>query len=277
MNEQDSQLSKDTKQALTDLISIIDNLQISMLLIGAQARLLVFDNQYNVQGRATKDWDVAVKLDSWDKYNLLVNEMTTGKKPRFKTTSIIHKFIHINTGIEIDVIPFGEISDAEQEITWPDGNQMSILGLEETFANTEIEKIDDIEFRIVKIYAFIALKLLAWNERQENKDLEDIVLVLENYEQEERIFEELIDEISSGLFEIDEAADVLIGIDIRNKFKNRTLKRVKKVVNRIIRNKNQYLPKFVPKYLDGDDWDEAFDKIVKRFQALQYGLEKSST
>jgi hypothetical protein len=30
-----------------------------MLLIGAQARLLVFDNQYNIQGRATKDWDVA--------------------------------------------------------------------------------------------------------------------------------------------------------------------------------------------------------------------------
>ncbi|MCC5632583.1 nucleotidyl transferase AbiEii/AbiGii toxin family protein [Nostoc sphaeroides CHAB 2801] len=248
-----------------------------MLLIGAQARLLVFDKQYKIQGRATKDWDVAVKLDSWNRYALLVNKMTQGKNPRFKTTSIIHKFIHINTGIEIDVIPFGDISNAEQEITWPDGNQMSILGLEETFTNTEVEKIDDIEFRIVKIYGFIALKLLAWNERQENKDLEDIVFVLENYEEEERIFEELIDEISSGVFEIDEAADVLIGIDICNRFQAKTLKQVKKVVNKIIKNKNQYLPKFVPKYLDGDDWDEAFDKIVKRFQALQYGLEKSST
>ncbi|GAB1541132.1 hypothetical protein NUACC21_38020 [Scytonema sp. NUACC21] len=60
MNEQ---LNLDIKQFLSDFKAIIEPLQIPMLLIGAQARLLIFDSQYKIQGRATTDWDVAVKLD----------------------------------------------------------------------------------------------------------------------------------------------------------------------------------------------------------------------
>ncbi|MUG94629.1 hypothetical protein F7734_20570 [Scytonema sp. UIC 10036] len=266
-------LNLDTKQFLSDFKAIIAPLQIPMLLIGAQARLLIFDSQYKIQGRATTDWDVAVKLENWDKYDVLVTKMTAGDAPKFKKTNVIHKFIHINTGIEVDVIPFGEISNEEHTITWSDGNQMSTLGLEETFINTQIEKIDDIEIRVVSLYAFIALKLLAWNERRENKDLEDIILVLQNYQEEERVFEELLDEISSGQFEIDEASIILIGREIRTLFSHQTLNKLNQIITQIIDNKNQYLPQFIPKYLEANTWDEAFNKLVKRFQALQYGLE----
>jgi predicted nucleotidyltransferase len=65
MDEPQAKLDLKTKQVLTDLKAIIDTLQVPMLLIGAQARLLIFDSQYKVQGRATTDWDVAVKLDSY--------------------------------------------------------------------------------------------------------------------------------------------------------------------------------------------------------------------
>ncbi|MBD2390155.1 nucleotidyl transferase AbiEii/AbiGii toxin family protein [Aphanizomenon flos-aquae NRERC-008] len=270
------QIDLETKKFLTDFKSIIDSLEVPMLLIGAQARILIFDSQYQVQGRATKDWDVAVQLDNWDRYNLLISIMTTGQNPLFKKTKVIHKFIHIETELEVDVIPFGDISKPNQEINWPDGNQMNILGLEEAFANTEIIIIDNLEIRVADIDAFIALKLLAWNNRREKKDLKDIITVLRkspNEEDQDRVYDEFFDEIIEGRFEVDEAAIIFIGRNIQNKFKSETINKVKEIVD-IILEQDTYISQCMPKILDIEEWDETFDKIVKRFESLQYGLTK---
>ncbi|MDB9473546.1 hypothetical protein [Dolichospermum circinale] len=269
------QIDTETKKFLTDFKSIIDSLEVPMLLIGAQARILIFDSQYQVQGRATKDWDVAVKLDNWERYNLLISIMTTGQNPLFKTTRVIHKFIHIETELEVDVIPFGDISKPKQEINWPDGNQMNILGLEEAFTNTEIIIIDNLEIRVADIDAFIALKLLAWNNRRENKDLKDIITVLlksPNEEDEQRVYDEFIDAIIEGRFEVDEAAIIFIGRNIQSKFKSETISKVKEIVDIILKFQDKYISQCIPKILDAQEWDETFDKIVKRFESLQYGL-----
>ncbi|MBE9219246.1 MULTISPECIES: hypothetical protein [Dolichospermum] len=268
------QIDTETKKFLTDFKSIIDSLEVPMLLIGAQARMLIFDSQYQVQGRATKDWDVAVKLDNWERYNLLISIMTTGQNPLFKKTRVIHKFIHIETELEVDVIPFGDIGKPKEEINWPDGNQMNILGLEEAFVNTEIITIEKLEIRVADIDAFIVLKLLAWNDRRENKDLKDIIIVLlksPNEEDEQRVYDEFIDEIIEGRFQVDEAAIIFIGRNIQNKFKSETINKIKQIVE-IILGQDTYISQCMPKILDVEEWDETFDKIVKRFESLQYGL-----
>ncbi|GAA6618616.1 nucleotidyl transferase AbiEii/AbiGii toxin family protein [Scytonema sp. NUACC26] len=275
MNNPQITLDLKAKQILTDLKVIMDSLQVPMLLIGARARLLIFDSQYNLEGRATTDWDVAVKLDNWNQYNELRSQMTSGKIIRFKQTSVVHKFIHIETGLEVDVIPFGNISDENQEITWQDGNRMNTLGLEEAFSNTEVEKIDNFEIRIADICSFVALKLLAWNERRESKDLEDIVFVLKNYQVEERVYEELIEEISTGDFDVDEASIILLGRDISKVFRDKTINKINLILIKIIEKQNQVIPQFV-KSLEQNAWDEEFYKIVRCFQALQYGLEQET-
>ena len=270
------QIDTETKKFLTDFKSIIDSLEVPMLLIGAQARMLIFDSQYKVQGRATKDWDVAVKLDNWERYNLLISIMTTGQNPLFKKTRVIHKFIHIETELEVDVIPFGDIGKPKEEINWPDGNQMNILGLEEAFVNTEIITIEKLEIRVADIDAFIVLKLLAWNDRRENKDLKDIIIVLlksPNEEDEQRVYDEFIDEIIEGRFQVDEAAIIFIGRNIQNKFKSETINKIKQIVE-IILGQDTYISQCMPKILDVEEWDETFDKIVRRFESLQYGLTK---
>ena len=275
MSKSHPQLDLETKKFLTDFKSIIDSLEVPMLLIGAQARILIFDSQYQVQGRATKDWDVAVQLDNWERYNLLISIMTTGQNPLFKKTKVIHKFIHIETELEVDVIPFGDISKPKEEINWPDGNQMNILGLEEAFVNTEIITIEKLEIRVADIDAFIVLKLLAWNDRRENKDLKDIIIVLlksPNEEDEQRVYDEFIDEIIEGRFEVDEAAIIFIGRNIQNKFKSETINKIKQIVKIILELQDKYISECMPKIVDVKEWDETFDKIVKRFESLQYGL-----
>lgn len=83
MAESDAQVDQETKKILADLKAIVDSLDVPMLLIGARARVLAFDSQYT-QGRATKDWDLAVKVDDWSRYEALVTQMTTGEAARFR-------------------------------------------------------------------------------------------------------------------------------------------------------------------------------------------------
>lgn len=123
------------------------------------------------------------------------------------------------------------------------------------------------------------MKLLAWNNRKENKDLKDIITVLlksPNEEDEQRVYDEFIDEIIEGRFEVDEAAIIFMGRNIQNKFKSETFNKVKEIVHIILELQDKYISECMPKTLDAQEWYETFDKIVKRFEALQYGFTNSS-
>lgn len=272
MAETDIQIDQATKEMLADLQKITSSLNAPMLLIGARARILAFDSQFT-QGRATEDWDLAVEMDDWSRYEALVTQMTTGKPAQFRKTDVIHKFIHINTGLEVDIIPFGGISNEQQEITWSDGNQMSVLGLQEAFQNARIEQVDDIEIRVLDYPAIVGLKFLAWHERREIKDLADIIHVLENYQDDQRI-EKLYPEIEKGQLGYASAPSALIGQDIQTIFQTDTLEKIREVLSRLITQQNQHIPQFIAKDLDGEDWDTAFEELVNRFEALQYGLQQ---
>ncbi|MGL5880248.1 MAG: hypothetical protein ACRC2V_21065 [Xenococcaceae cyanobacterium] len=125
-------LDKKDKEALTDLKLIVERLNIPLLMVGAGARLLIFDRRFNIEGRTTKDWDFAVRLSNWESYLELSQLMSQGG---FRVTSISHRFTHIATGIELDLVPFGEIGKSNRQITWSDGNQMNLLGLDEAFTH----------------------------------------------------------------------------------------------------------------------------------------------
>ena len=44
-------LEKKDKEALTDLKRIVERLNIPILMLGAGARLIVFDRRFNIEGR----------------------------------------------------------------------------------------------------------------------------------------------------------------------------------------------------------------------------------
>lgn len=154
------------KQVLVDLLTVAERLKLPMLVVGAGARILIFDRRYNVEGRATTDLDFAVRVDSWSDYQSLSAEMTHGSNPSFRATNIPHKFLHIQTETEVDIVPFGPIGQPNQQIEWFDGNQMSLLGLDEALSSAEVLTMEGVEFKVVNTAAFLALKLIAWNDRK---------------------------------------------------------------------------------------------------------------
>lgn len=102
-------IEEQQKQVLLDITSIADSLRIPLLVVGAGARILVFDKRYNVEGRVTFDLDFAIKVNSWSDFQLFNAQMTQGNNPLFKGTNIQHRFIHILTGVLVDIVPFGDI------------------------------------------------------------------------------------------------------------------------------------------------------------------------
>jgi predicted nucleotidyltransferase len=215
------------KQVLADLVAIMDTLDLPMMVVGAGARLLIFDQRFGA-GRGTKDWDVAISIDSWTVYETLRTTLiqSNSNTPCFKSTSSDHKFIHVATNIEVDIVPFGAIGAPDQQIIWPDsGNPMNVWGFAEALDQAKTISIDDLELQVVDIPAFLVLKIFAWGDRGDrtNKDLEDLELVLSKYEDDDRIYDELSTELSDGTVDFLDAHIYLLGQDIHQILRPSTL------------------------------------------------------
>ncbi|BAZ09641.1 hypothetical protein NIES4071_14510 [Calothrix sp. NIES-4071] len=260
------------KQILLDIKAIADSLQISILLVGAGARILVFDKRYNVEGRVTFDLDLAVKIDNWSTFEVLSLRMTQGTNPLFKVTRIQHRFLHIATGILVDIVPFGAIGKPNQQIQWSDGNQMSIIGLEEAFSTAELQQIEDVEIKVINILAIIALKLMAWSDRKAVKDLKDVYFILENYN-DESIFIERINEIPEGFVKSKEVFSFVLGYDIKNTFSQDLVNKINQILIQILHKQNSLFPQLISRIFDEEEWDDKFYTIVAKFEALKQGLE----
>jgi len=233
------------KQVLADLVHIVSSLDLPMILVGAGARLLIFDLKFG-EGRGTKDWDLAISIDSWDSYQRLHESLTTGDSPRFKSSRSSHKFIHIETNIEVDIVPFGEIGEPDQEIVWSDsGNSMSILGFTEALLHSKTTIIDDLKIQVIDIPAFVFLKIFAWGDRGDrtNKDLEDIEFILLKYEDDERVYSELTEELAEGVVEFLDANIYLLGQDIYKILQDKTLAELDSLLNKLIESLDADEPK----------------------------------
>ncbi len=264
-------LSPSEKAALADIHHRMAALGMPLLLIGAGARMLVCDRRYNVVGRSTKDWDFAVKIATWEHYQALGADLTQGNPPSFSTTSIPHRFMHLATGTELDIVPFGTIGEPNQEITWSDGNQMSVLGLEEALLHAEDLAIDDLPIKVVTPPALIGLKLIAWSDRRGLKDLEDVAFILQNH-QDDRIYDQLSNELAEGILEFEVAPSFLLGLEIQAIFTQPTLARVGITLLAIVDNPDTLIPQLIRNQFDDTRWNQAFDATLKRFQALHQGM-----
>lgn len=224
------------KQVLADLTAIVKTLNLPMILVGAGARLIIFDQKFG-EGRGTKDWDVAISIDSWETYQKLGEALIEGNPPIFQSTKIAHRFRHVETAIDVDIVPFGAIGEPNQEIIWADsGNPMSVLGFDEALSHAITTNIDDLKIQVIDIPSFVVLKIFAWGDRGErtNKDLDDIEFILSKYDDDERAYNELTDELINELVKLQDASIYLLGQDIFRRLQEKTLVELNRLLEKMI-------------------------------------------
>lgn len=208
------------KKLLTDIIPVFQKLEIKFFVIGATARDIIMELHGERSGRRTQDIDIAIAVDKWEEFKTIEDEITQladfKKDPKQQ-----QRFLYLND-YQLDVVPYGGITTAEDKIFWPPDQSfaMTVLGFEEAEKDLVRIKIDDtLEIDIVSLAGIFILKLVAWKDRHHkgNKDADDMGFILLNYLNihEERAAMEHYEEVYEiEEFTITKAGSALLGIDI---------------------------------------------------------------
>ena len=111
-------------------------LDIPFFVGGAMARDITLTHVFGQEvKRATRDVDLGLYLDGWDRFQRLKNALVD--------TGLFHAVdgkphrLHYGSpkGIPLDLIPFGRIEHPAGEIAWPPGNDvvLNVAGFEDAF------------------------------------------------------------------------------------------------------------------------------------------------
>ena len=112
-----------TKQELRFLSDLVADLRaeipkIDILLVGAMARDLLLFYAHEIKAtRATEDIDFAFALASWSHFEELRASLLSSELFRPHPRGL-HKLSH-RSGVEVDLIPFGGLENADGTISWP--------------------------------------------------------------------------------------------------------------------------------------------------------------
>lgn len=196
-----------TKATLIAVSNVMSNLSIQYIVVGATARDLVLHFGYGTPiTRATKDIDYAIQIDTWDSFFEVKQELL---KLEFRETKAEHRLIS-PAGMQIDIIPFGNIERGNGEIAWPpDSNPvMNMRGFQEASSTAEcvlISQSPPVKCRVVSPEGLTLLKFIAWMDRPRelrSKDANDIRYLLSNYRSIKNNKEEIYNEANARYTEL---------------------------------------------------------------------------
>ncbi len=131
------------------------------------------------------------------------------------------RLVH-ETGLLIDLVPFGGLEEVRGEISWPPDFSivMSTIGFREAF-NTSIELriADDLTVKVASLAGLALMKIIAWTDRRFDRDADDLCLILRHYldaGNQDRIYTEEGDcfDLLNEEFDYYEASARILGRDI---------------------------------------------------------------
>jgi predicted nucleotidyltransferase len=210
-----------------EILKLIDGLLrtagIPYMLVGATARDLLL---YHVYGhpitRATYDLDFAIHLDSWEQFanvkQLLLDAPGFTDKGRIRQR-LYYQPIGASFETIIDIIPFGKLEAADRTIAWPPDADvvMNVAAFTDVFTSLLVVEVEEgLLIPVPSLAGLAVLKLFAWLDRQDGKDVQDIRRLLETYTDagnEDRLYEEEAHELELVGFDTVLAGAYLLGKD----------------------------------------------------------------
>lgn len=266
-----------------EIISFINEVSISLdipfFIVGATARDIILEYIFDIKiYRATNDIDFAIRVENWDKFNLLTSTLLSNKK--FSNDERIEHRLLYDKIYPIDVIPFGKIASINGTFRWPkDKKEFTVLGFDEAFKNSYEVKIrnnPELIVRFATAESLCVLKLISWSERypDRSRDAIDLVSLIESYFDAgnfDRLYDEEFDLIDENFDYIFTGAR-LLGRDIAKNFQKGTLKYLMKILNEEIADNDRY--RLVEDMMKSKAISEGkdFDYFLKLLQNIKLGL-----
>jgi predicted nucleotidyltransferase len=270
-------IDKQRLEAIETISRIASSLRIPFFLIGATARdmLLIV---HNIQTyRATLDIDIGIKVPNWEKFNKLKKGLV--ETDRFTSTKEEQK-LKYKDHIEIDIIPFGAISDENHNINWPSQDTvMNVLGFEETFRHAQMARLSSkpvLGVKLVTLPGLAVMKIFSWKDKypERKKDTTDLFLITRHYTDAgnfERIPEEMPELLESDDFDYVKAGARLLGRDIAKVLNPATKKEVLDILEKETGEQDRY--RLIEDMMRSDIGKISdFDSILSLLEELKSGI-----
>lgn len=218
-------LSKQTElRWLSGLVRLVGAAadDLPFFITGATARDLILQYGYGIDAaRKTHDVDFAFLVETWPAFEALRSRLiATGKFAA--APGNVHR-LQFDTGMVVDLVPFGAIERPDRTIAWPPSGAvvMSVFGFREALAATiPVLLPERITAQVVSLPALAVLKFAAWMERrhvQPGKDAYDLWLILRHYldaGNRDRLYTEAAPLLERGDFDYEAAGAWLLGHDM---------------------------------------------------------------
>lgn len=159
---------------------------VDFVLIGAVARDVQLDAVLGSgPRRGTSDVDLAVLVSSEAQYAAL-REWLIAHEAFIAPRSSAFCLLHGPTGVVVDLMPFGGIEavDGSVRVTGPGLTRISVIGVAEAVAQPVLLAVPEgAPWQVVSLPGLVLLKLLAWQDRpeQRGKDGSDLRLIVQYY------------------------------------------------------------------------------------------------
>ena len=221
MNLNNTDLKYSIDDETLEILCAIDRVTDSQyFVIGASARDMIFYNIYGLElsERATGDIDFAVCVQNWQDYDEIRSQLK--KTHNFKDDESQRQRLIAPSGVPIDFIPFGSISEDDRSIQWPDTDlTMSIMGFKDAQKTCYTINFQNYSINIISIELFTVLKFVAWADRNDRiKDLKDIKYIIEQYIKIPQVRLQVKEfELTKVLSDLNHISAAILAINIKNK------------------------------------------------------------
>ena len=210
--------------AILELIDrLLHDAKIPYMLVGATARDLLLHHVFgHAVTRATYDLDFAVLVDSWDQFAIVrqlfleipgfTDKGRNGQRLYYQPAGARFETI-------VDIIPFGKLETAERTIAWPPDADvvMNVAAFSDVFESSlRVQVCPDLIIPVASLPGLAVLKLFAWLDRHEDRDVQDIRKLMETYTDAgnlDRLYDEEAEELTTVNFDTTLAGSYLLGKD----------------------------------------------------------------
>ena len=258
---------------------------LEILLVGATARDVLL-GKYNINtGRATRDVDIAVAVETWEEFDRLQQRLVDTGQFTVSTGQLqrhIFRDERIDSDLWIDIIPFGGIEDENRKIRWPpdEAFELNLTGYQDAFESSrEVEVAPELTLNVVSLSGLSALKLIAWDDRKdrlEDRDAHDFTVIARSYldaGNNVRLYAELPDLVEQDGFDYTLAGAHLLGYDMQRTLAEETVNYVVEILTREVDlNGNLRLPSVMTKSII--DIEDTFDHCLMVANEVLAGLKR---
>lgn len=276
-------LSKQVDEPTADFYQTISkvaaSLSIPFFVVGATARDMILHYAYGYESkRGTQDIDLGIQVSSWEQYEKLKQGLL--KTGLFTPGREAHRYIY-SKGFPVDIVPFGPISNANGDITWPPDHsvKMSVLGFQEAYDHAQrvqVRKNPELIILFATPIGLTVMKLFSWEDglpERKQKDAYDLAFILRVYFEvvgSEEISEKHSD-LLEGDFDLIHAGARVLGRDIAPILKPETKEKILGILEHQTRDQARF-PLIEDMMKSPSTFTDPFEEYLKLLVELKRGI-----